>query len=164
MNETLHISPKGLDLLMHYEGCKLTAYQDAANKWTIGWGNTFYEDGKSVKQGDSISLERAKTLLRLIVPKFESLVRSKLKRSVLQHEFDAAVVFCYNAGASYKSGAIWKDYNIWSNINKHLSGDEMFNYWSTLAITSGGAMLNGLVARRKSEVTLYLHDKVVWFN
>ena len=164
MNDKLHISDKGLELLKHYEGCKLEAYQDAANKWTIGYGNTFYEDGKPVKKGDMITFDRAKDLLRLIVPKFEGMVRSKLKRTVLQHEFDAAVVFCYNAGTSYKSGGAWKDYNIWANINKGLSGDDMFNYWSTLATTSGGQVLNGLVSRRKSEVTLYLQGKVVYFN
>ena len=164
LNENLHISDKGLQLLMHYEGCKLEAYQDVADVWTIGYGNTFYEDGSKVKKGDKITLDRAKELLRLIIPKFEGMVRSKIKRTLLQHEFDAAVVFCYNCGTSYKSGAIWKDYAIWNNINKSLSGQDMFNYWGSSVIVSGGKTLNGLIYRRKSEAILYLENKVRFFN
>ncbi len=35
---------KGLALIKEFEGCKLTAYKCSAGVWTIGFGNTFYED------------------------------------------------------------------------------------------------------------------------
>ena len=46
----------------HYEGLKLTAYLCPAKVWTIGYGNTFYENGTKVKQGDKITKERADQL------------------------------------------------------------------------------------------------------
>ena len=35
------------DLVRQFEGCRLTAYQDGAGVWTIGWGHT----GKEVYAG-----------------------------------------------------------------------------------------------------------------
>ena len=55
------------DLIKHFEGCKLTAYQCSANRWTIGYGNTFFEDGTPVKQGDTITQERADKLFDIIL-------------------------------------------------------------------------------------------------
>ena len=36
----MKISDKGLNLIKKFEGCRLTAYQDAVGVWTIGYGTT----------------------------------------------------------------------------------------------------------------------------
>ena len=51
----MNITPQARALIRKYEGCRLTAYLCPANKWTIGWGSTFYEDGSVVKKGDKIT-------------------------------------------------------------------------------------------------------------
>ena len=36
----MKISDNGLNLIKKFEGCRLTAYQDAVGVWTIGYGTT----------------------------------------------------------------------------------------------------------------------------
>ena len=52
------LSQEGLNLIKHWEGCRLTAYPDpasGADPWTIGYGHT----GPEVKPGLTISQEQA---------------------------------------------------------------------------------------------------------
>lgn len=153
MGRELKLSPVGAKLIRFYEGCKLNAYLDAANIPTIGYGNTFYEDGTKVKMGDTITKERAEELFWLIVPKFEDTVKKRITRKLAQNEFDALVSFCYNAGVGYP-----KPYNIWQHVNDNKPASFMLKYWQSLAITSAGKKLNGLVKRRRSESELYCNS------
>ena len=86
------------NVIKHYEGCKLEAYICSAGKITIGYGNTFYPDGKPVKMGDKITLKQAEDMLPNIVLKFAQGVDKLVKRELLQCEFDALVSFAYNCG------------------------------------------------------------------
>ena len=160
----MHVSPLGVELIKGYEKCELRAYADSGGVYTIAWGNTFYTDGRRVKKGDTITKAQADELFKLVLPKFELAVKEKIKRNLLQQEFDSAVCFAYNAGVAYKSGGKWKDYNLWHNINTGLTGDAMRNYWQTLATTAGGVQLKGLVRRRKSEVHMYLTGELDFFE
>ena len=56
-------SNEGIKLIKRFEGCKLKAYKCAAGVTTIGYGNTFYENGNKVLIQDVISQERAEELL-----------------------------------------------------------------------------------------------------
>lgn len=159
----MRVSPKGLELIHHFESLRLNAYLDPVNIPTIGWGNTTYENGKKVKIGDTITRERADELFSNILSKFERTVLSKISRPLKQHEFDAAVSFAYNAGTGYVSKGNNIDYAIWKHIQNGLSGNEMKKYWETLAITASGKKLNGLVRRRKAEVNLYLNNDLKFY-
>lgn len=70
---------KGIELIKSFEGCMLKAYKCSANKTTIGYRNTFYEDGTPVKLEDEITTERAQELLKSILEKFEKTVKAKIK-------------------------------------------------------------------------------------
>ena len=48
----MQISEEGISLIKSYEGCRLEAYQDSVEVWTIGYGHT-----KDVKEGDKIFSE-----------------------------------------------------------------------------------------------------------
>ncbi len=151
----MNTSEQGIKLLHHFEGCKLKAYKCPAGVWTIGFGNTTYEDGSKVKEGDTITQERANELFKRIIKRFEQRVLEKIKRPLKQHEFDALVSFCYNAGTSYKNKAgQWVDYNIWKKAEAQ--DKDIREYWETLAVTGGGKKLPGLVRRRAAEVQLYI--------
>jgi lysozyme len=155
--------PQGIKLIQHFESCRLQAYKDPIGIPTIGWGATVYEDGRKVKMGDVITQAKADALFAAHLVKFEKTVLSKVTRPLLQHEFDAAVSFCFNAGTSYKSGGQWKDYDLWNKINKNIPPEEMEAYWRKLAITAGGHELSGLVRRRKAEAHLYATGVLVLF-
>lgn len=137
------------NVIKHYEGCKLEAYLCSAGKITIGYGNTFYADGKPVKMGDRITLKQAEDLLPNIVLKFAQGVDKLVKRELLQCEFDALVSFAYNCGL----GNLEKS-NLLREVNKKGSAlkiETEFLKWNK----GGGKVLEGLTRRRKTEALLY---------
>uniref|UniRef100_UPI0013B378BB lysozyme n=1 Tax=Escherichia coli TaxID=562 RepID=UPI0013B378BB len=54
----MQISENGIKLIKQFEGCKLTAYHDIANVWTIGYGLTQQVDGKPVTAGMTITQQK----------------------------------------------------------------------------------------------------------
>ena len=140
----------GLTLIKNYEGCRLTAYRCPAGLWTIGYGNTFYEDGTKVKQGDSISQERADKLLNAVVEtSFSPQVRRLISKGVNDYQFSALVSFAYNAGiGNLKSSTLLKKVN--ANPNDATIKDEFLKW-----VYSGGKVLEGLKRRRTAEAALY---------
>ena len=137
------------NVIKHYEGCKLEAYLCSAGKVTIGYGNTFYADGKPVKMGDRITLKQAEDLLPNIVLKFAQGVDRLVKKELLQCEFDALVSFAYNCGL----GNLEKS-NLLREVNKKGSAlkiETEFLKWNK----GGGKVLEGLTRRRKTEALLY---------
>lgn len=156
------VSDQCIDLVAHFEGCELKAYLDPVGIPTIGFGATFYPgSGRKVRMGDEITMRQAKEMLADHLVKFTGMVLNKVKRPLYQHELDALVSFCFNAGTSYKSGGQWKDYNIWKHAQARTITKE---YWETLAVTSGGKRLAGLVRRRKAEANLYFNDELYFFE
>ena len=145
------------NVIKHYEGCKLEAYICSAGKITIGFGNTFYPDGKPVKMGDKITLKQAEDMLPNIVLKFAQGVDRLVKRELLQCEFDALVSFAYNCGL----GNLEKS-NLLREVNKKGSAlkiETEFLKWNK----GGGKILEGLTRRRKTEALLY-NQGILKFN
>ena len=59
VEKTMVISTAGIDLLTHFEGLRLEAYQDSVGVWTIGYGHT-----KGVTPSMKITEAQANNLLR----------------------------------------------------------------------------------------------------
>jgi len=137
---------KGIDLIKKWEGCKLESYKCSAGHDTIGFGNTFYEDGTKVKPGDKITQKRAESLLINLLPKFENIVNKKITVSLTQNQFDALVSYTWNTGGSD---------TLFNLINKKASDKEIRTWFETKYITAGGKQVKGLVNRRKDEANLY---------
>lgn len=136
--------PEGINLIKLFEGCELKAYKCPAGVVTIGYGNTFYENGKPIQMGDEITKQRANELLLALLPKYEATVNRNLKRPLKQNEYDALVSFCWNCGSSE---------TLFKMVNER--DPETVNWWKTHYIKAGGKVLNGLIARRKEEAELY---------
>jgi lysozyme len=146
----MKLNKDGIDLLHHFEGCKLKAYQCSAKVWTLGWGNTFYEDGTKVKQGDEITQQRADELFENIVNKFFAVPLSKLlTKKVNENQFSALVSFAYNVGM----GNLQKS-TLLRLVNENPNDTNIrsqFMRWNK----AGGKELAGLTRRRKAEADLY---------
>lgn len=144
------MTEEGISLIKKYEGCKLTAYKCPAGVWTIGYGNTFYEDGSTVKPGDKITQERADQLFRNILEKkFLEPIRKLIVSDINDNMFSAIVSFTYNVGiGNLKSSTLLKKVN--ANPNDQTIALE-FKKWTK----SAGKVLPGLVRRRESESDLY---------
>ena len=137
------------ELVKKYEGCELKAYKCPAGIWTIGFGNTQYNDGRSVKEGDQVTLEKANELLDVILIKFIQQVSGLVKVRLSQNQFDALTDFAYNCGiANLKNSTLLKKVNADST---DLTIRNEFEKWTR----SNGKILPGLVKRRKEEADLY---------
>lgn len=135
----MNVSQNGIDLIKRFEGCSLTAYKCPAGVWTIGYGHT-----KDVKQGDKITQAKAEEFLKNDLKVYEAKVRSIVKISLTQNQFDALVSFCYNCGPANLKKLV-------SNRNAAQIGNAILLYNK-----AGGRILNGLVKRRNAEKELFL--------
>lgn len=99
-DKILTFQKAGFNLIKSFETCKLKAYKEKGDRWTIGWGNTFYEDGSPVKEGDVITQDRADLLFMRILNKFIKEVDSLITNpNVNNFMFSALVSFAYNVGS-----------------------------------------------------------------
>jgi lysozyme len=144
------IGDVGLNVIKRFEGLRLKPYICPAGVPTIGYGNTFYEDGRKVKMTDpAITEERATELLRNSLNNFEKYVDSYCVDTITQNQFDALVSFCFNVGpGNLKSSTLLKKVN--ANANDESIRAE-FMKWTK----GGGRVLKGLVTRRTAEADLY---------
>ena len=145
-------SDEGIDLIKSFEGFSSKPYLCPAKIPTIGYGATFYPDGKKVTMKDaSITEEQGVKLLKSMLVKFEQYVDSYCVDTVNQNQFDALVSFCYNLGPSnLKSSTLLKKVN--TNPNDATIEAE-FMKWTK----AGGKTLKGLVRRREAESKLYFN-------
>ena len=143
------LNKAGADLIKSFEGCKLKAYQCSAMKWTIGYGNTFYEDGKPVKMGDAITQEKAEQLFELISADFSSKVAKLVPSHITLNQFGALTSFAYNCGVvNLQKSTLLKKVN--ANSNDPSIRTE-FLKWNK----ANNKVLAGLTRRREAEANLY---------
>ena len=146
----MKLNSDGINLMHLYEGLRLEAYLCPAKVWTIGYGNTFYEDGTKVKKGDVITKDRAYELFHNIVrQKFEGKLKLLLKVELNDNQYSALVSFVYNVGlGNFSKSTLLKMVN--KNPNDNFIR-EQFLRWNK----AGGKPLLGLTRRRIAEANLY---------
>lgn len=142
-------SKKGIDLIKSFEGLYLDAYICPAGVWSIGYGTTLYEGGRSVKAEDKITEERANELLLSDLAHFESCVNKLVWPPVNQNQFDALVSFAYNLGCgSLERSTLLK--KVKANPSDPTIRNE-FMRWNK----ANKKVLPGLTKRREAEANLY---------
>lgn len=145
----MKVNADGYALLKRFEGCRLKAYRCPANVLTIGYGNTFYEDGTKVKEGDVITQQRAEELAKFIIDQFAVSIAPFIKQPLTENQFSACVSLAYNIGTgNFKKSSVFKKLN--ANPNDSTIADS-FRLWNK----GGGKILKGLVNRREAEIQLY---------
>lgn len=155
-HDGLKMSNKGLELIKQFEGFRSAPYRDAVGVWTIGFGNTYYPDGRKVSANDKpLTIGEASQLKLDIInkdfaPAVNTLLADEIKAGkVNQNMFDALVSLSYNIG----TGALSR-----SSVIRHLKqgnkqkAADAFLLW----VKAGGRTLNGLVRRREAERKLFL--------
>jgi lysozyme len=144
------LSQKGLELIKSFEGLSLVPYVCAGGINTIGYGNTYYSNGKKVTLKDpKITPQQAEELLKNSLSTYEKAVDSFCRDDISQHQFDALVSFCYNLGAgNLQKSTLIKKVN--ANPIDVTIADE-FLKWNK----ANGTVLKGLTKRRQAEADLY---------
>lgn len=144
----MRVSKKCINLVKEFEGCYLTAYQDAVGVWTIGYGITSSDKavtGKTINKGMKITQETAdrwlvECLNRIYLPK---VLKYQSKYYFNTSQIDALVSFAYNIGnidQLTKNGA--------RNIKE-------IEYYLHQYNKAGGKILPGLVRRRLAESSMF---------
>lgn len=150
MKNQMKLSANGFKLLGELEGIVLRPYRDSVGIPTIGIGSTYYEDGTKVKMSDkAITKERAIQLAKNVVKSFEAQVNKAILPTMVQNQFDAMVLLCYNIGESgFARSSVVRNFNA-GNLQK---AADSFLLWNK----AGGKVVRGLVNRRNIERTLFL--------
>lgn len=149
-------SENGLKLIQEFESFVNAPYLDSARVWTIGYGSTYYPNGKPVTGRDKpITREYAETIQRNVIENdFEPVINELLKREIAsgfvnQNMFDALVSLTYNIGASgFKRSSVLK----WLKQGDKENASNAFLLWNK----AGGKVLKGLIKRREKERKLFL--------
>jgi lysozyme len=143
-------SEKLISHIKEFEGLRLTAYKCSAGVWTIGYGHT-----NGVKQGQTITAEKAEELLKEDLFSFEQgviVLAGQKGFSTTQGQFDALVDFAYNLGLSaLRSSTLVK--RIAENASLSVIQAE-FKKW----VIAGGKVLPGLQRRREWEANRYAEE------
>lgn len=144
------VSKKGLDLIKEFESFKSKPYLCPAGVPTIGYGSTYYPDGKKVTlQDKEITEQKACEILEYVANKdFGNNINKVVKVGLSQNQFDALVSFSYNIGnGNFNSSTLLKLLS-----NKFYSEASMqILRWDK----ASGATLAGLTKRRKAEKALF---------
>lgn len=86
--------------LVTHEGYKESAYiPTVGDKYTIGFGSTFRDDGSPVRMGDTITPPQALARTLAHIEKDESALRQCVTAPLHQREYDLLVDFSYQYGA-----------------------------------------------------------------
>jgi len=148
----------GINLIKHYEGCELKAYQKIINgvkdSCTVGFGHCGYVNHELIKVGQIITQAKANELLVADLYSFEQAVFKALKVIVTQNQFDAMVSLAFNIGiGAFLKSSVLKFTNE-KNINE---ASKAFLMWTKV----NGKVCLGLAKRRASESVLYAQNKLV---
>jgi GH24 family phage-related lysozyme (muramidase) len=143
------INSAGLEIIKHFEGLELRAYQDPVGIWTIGYGHTAAAGPPTVTAGQTITEAEAEAILRRDLELFETGVRGLVKVPVNSNQFSALVSFSFNVGL----GALET-----STLLRKLNAGDYPGAANELPrwVKAGGQTLPGLVRRRDAERALFL--------
>ena len=145
----MKVNAEGYALIKRFEGCRLKSYRCPSNVATIGYGNTFYENGDKVKDGDVITQARAEELAKFIIDQFAVSITPFILQPLNDNQFSACVSLAYNIGTGgFKRSSVFKKLNV--NPTDATIADS-FRLWNK----GGGKILAGLTKRREAEIQLY---------
>ena len=150
-NQKMKLDNKGYMMITEFEGFSAEPYLCPAKLATIGFGNTFYRDGRKVTMVDKpITRAEAFDMFKDIADKFAKRVSTCVKAPLTQNQFNSLVSFAYNVGvANFMNSTLLKKVN--NNRLDHSIADE-FLKWDKV----GTKKLAGLTKRRQIEANNYL--------
>jgi len=143
------INQFGLDLIKHFEGVRLDAYQDVKGIWTIGVGHI-----KGVTQGMHITEAQVDAFLRADLHDAEAAVNTGVGDApTTSNQFSAMVSLCFNiGGGAFHSSTVLRQHK----AGNHAAAADAFLMWNKATINGQLQPVAGLTNRRTAEKTLYL--------
>ena len=146
------VPQQALDLIKKYEGFSASPYICPAGVATIGYGNTFYPNGKKVTMSDApVSQTEAEKMLKDVVDKdFVSVLEKSIPywNEMSDGQKSALISFAYNLGANF-----YGDMDNFGSITRDLRDKNWANVPATLLKyrNPGSSFEEGLRKRRTEE-------------
>ena len=149
----MKIGNAGLGLIKKWEGFKSKPYLDGGHVATIGYGSTYYMDGKRVTLNDKplSELEAYKLMVSVLDRDFVPKIDKMIVVQVGQNMFDAMCSLAYNIGSvAFGKSTLLKKVN-----SLDFEGAAMeFEKWCK----DNGKVVQGLLNRRREEKALFEKD------
>jgi lysozyme len=146
----MKLNNDGYRLITKFEGFSSKPYLCPAKIPTIGYGNTYYVDGKKVTLLDKeITEQEGFNLFKTIADKFAKAVSNVVTQPLNQNQFNACVSLCYNIGvANLMNSTLLKV------LNKDRNNTDIaleFKKWNKV----NKKEVKGLTKRREYEAIIY---------
>jgi lysozyme len=149
----MKLNNKGYQIICEFEGFSSEPYLCPAKIATIGFGNTFYGDGRKVTMIDEpITRVEAFDMFKDIADKFAKRVSDCVTSPLNQNQFNSLVSFTYNVGVTnFMNSTLLKRVNA-----NHNDPDikTQFLRWDKV----GTKKLKGLTKRRIYEANNYFAE------
>jgi len=129
----MKLNNSGYLLITEFEGFSAKPYLCSAKIPTIGFGNTYYPDGKRVTMLDKeVTKFQAFEMFKYIADKFASTVSKLVTSPLNQNQFNALVSLAYNIGTgnfasstllkkvnkNHNDSTIELEFKKWNKVNK----------------------------------------------
>jgi lysozyme len=146
------INPAGLALIERWEGCRLTAYQDVAGVWTLGYGHT-----EGVRRGMVWTQVRAGAEFARDLGATEGDVIEAIEgAATTDNQFAGLVALAYNIGAgAFLASTVLREHR----AGEFAAASAAFVEWNKAHIDGELTEVDGLTNRRKAEAALYLRKE-----
>jgi len=149
----MKLDNKGYLMICEFEGFSAKPYLCPAKLATIGYGNTFYADGRKVTMVDKeITRAEAFDMFKDIADKFAKRVSKCVTSPLNQNQFNSLVSFAYNVGVgNFMNSTLLKKVNANHNDSEIRT---QFLRWDKV----GTKKLAGLTKRRIYEADNYFAE------
>lgn len=144
----MRTSRKGVEFIAQWEGFSATAYMDANDGWTIGYGHLIVP-GEEHLINATLTKAQALELKKKDLGVAEAAVRGQVSAPLNQSQFDALVSLIYNIGSGNFSSSTVKQ-----RINSYDTKERISEAWQRWN-KDDGHFVQGLANRRKAEVEMY---------
>ena len=141
-------------LIASFEGFSSHAYYDV-NGYAIGYGNHYYGDGTSVKQGDTITKADALVLLKSTARDYANQILPSIKVDLTDAQLASLISLSYNCGP----GAV-KNSQVLRLINAGAPAADIQAQYEKTCITAKGVYNETLAQRRLKEALAFAKDFV----
>lgn len=142
-----------VDLIAKFEGFRPKPYQDVAGVWTIGYGQTYLDDGGRVTASTPpvTEAQAREWMTAKVAGKYMPAVQAMVHVPITGNQVSALTSFAYNLGT-----AALRNSTLMRLLNEGRTQDAaiQFGAW----VKAGGYTVEGLVRRRAEEKALFLSD------
>jgi len=149
------LPPQGVALICEFEGFRPTVYNDGVGVPTIGYGSTFYLDGRKVAWGDPpVTEPEARKMMEAIAEKdFWNVISHTIPywEEMNANQQSALLSFSYNLGAHFYGSSGFNTISSCLKEKRWFDVPEAFD----LYCNPGSSVEAGLKRRRKAEGDLW---------